>query len=305
MDEMAKKFFHDHKHPLMKLELLGSKLFLKASTEEEAALSDNNQNILENVLRHSRVEKRCARAKAEWCPAINLVRVTKVVKGLLENFGYQDKSGIFMYLEEMLVLVETNRMELTFRGVPLTLQECYEITLKTVNLKRYMIYKKFVLRGYRLMRYEEILRRLLKGKTKPFSKFEQVESSNRTKRHHSQESEDLSKRSKKIKLQNDLKDTDKQLKIKIEDVFERMKRDSPKEYDTSIHPDLCPEYCVFLPTNKSRTDWNFSLFFSDDLLNQATTKEGPTKIYAICSEDHNPLCKLYNVNLPTLEIDLT
>lgn len=50
---------------------------------------------------------RCGRAKAEWNPSLNLAKVNKVVKGLLEHFGYQDKSGIYMYPEEMLYLVET------------------------------------------------------------------------------------------------------------------------------------------------------------------------------------------------------
>lgn len=32
-----------------------------------------------------------------------------MVKGLSQNFGYQDKEGIFLYVEELLFLLETVR----------------------------------------------------------------------------------------------------------------------------------------------------------------------------------------------------
>lgn len=49
---------------------------------------------------------RCARAQAEWSND-GMVKVTKVVKGLLQHFGCQDKNGIFLYPEEALFLLET------------------------------------------------------------------------------------------------------------------------------------------------------------------------------------------------------
>lgn len=50
--------------------------------------------------------ERCARAQAEWSND-GMVKITKVVKGLLQHFGFQDKNGIFLYPEESLFLLET------------------------------------------------------------------------------------------------------------------------------------------------------------------------------------------------------
>ncbi|XP_074040975.1 uncharacterized protein [Leptinotarsa decemlineata] len=297
MDELAKRLFHDHKNPIVKLDLLGSKLFLRTASDELAEFNEQNQNILENVLRHTRVEKRCARAKAEWCPVISLSKVTKVVKGLLENFGFQDKRGIFMYPEEMLLLVESNRMEVSYKDVPLTLQECYQIISETVEmgLKKYLIYKKFVLHGYRLIRYKKVLERKLKDAGKESTGF-----SNTTKRCNSEDLENVTNKRKKEEQHNDLKETEKQLALHIENVFERMKKIAPKESIPFNSSNLCPDYCVFQPNNKSRTAWNFSLYICEELLDQPTQKEEPSPIYAVCSEDNISLCRLYNVSLPEL-----
>lgn len=50
---------------------------------------------------------RCARAQAEWLSE-ERARVTKNIKGL-QNFGYQNKEGVFLDVEEILFLLETVR----------------------------------------------------------------------------------------------------------------------------------------------------------------------------------------------------
>lgn len=51
--------------------------------------------------------QRCARIQADWLDGEEKAKVTRVVKGLLQNYGYQDKHGIFLYPEETLFLLET------------------------------------------------------------------------------------------------------------------------------------------------------------------------------------------------------
>lgn len=57
MNIFSDYFIHDHKNPVMKVEISGAKLFLKPSSQE----SDVSEKCLANlykVLRYSRVEKR-------------------------------------------------------------------------------------------------------------------------------------------------------------------------------------------------------------------------------------------------------
>lgn len=50
---------------------------------------------------------RCTRAQAEWHQEKHLAKVIKVIKGLVHSYGFQDKTGIYLYPEEMLYLVES------------------------------------------------------------------------------------------------------------------------------------------------------------------------------------------------------
>lgn len=50
---------------------------------------------------------RCNRSKCKWLQNKNLAQVEKVVGTLLQNFGFQNKDGIFLLPEETLFLLET------------------------------------------------------------------------------------------------------------------------------------------------------------------------------------------------------
>nr|CAH7761406.1 unnamed protein product [Callosobruchus chinensis] len=88
-------------------------------------------------------------------PCEEVADVSVVTKGLLQKFGCQNKNGI-------------NRLEVTLNGVPLSIQDCYDIVTETLGFNIYRAYRKLVQHGYRLIRYEEILRkRTMIRKQKP------------------------------------------------------------------------------------------------------------------------------------------
>lgn len=55
----AKKLIYDHRNPIVKVDVSGSKLFLKSSTQEEAEFIEKHQSNLENILNYERAERRC------------------------------------------------------------------------------------------------------------------------------------------------------------------------------------------------------------------------------------------------------
>lgn len=290
MKEEARNIIKDHKNPLTKLGLIGPKLFLKDSSQEAQEKVSNNLKNLKIILMHQKVERRCGRAKAEWNPSLNLAKVNKVVKGLLEHFGYQDKSGIYMYPEEMLYLVETNRMEISLNEVPLSVQECYDIMLNLpeFTLNKYRVYKKLMSQGYRVVRFSEITRR--KGK-----KTKENENSNEKKR-GLEETENKATELKKIKIVS----SNERLEFKkkeINKIFEELRKKAPQSYVPNKNEEPTPDFCLFLASNSNRINWDYNLYVSEKYALDDLKTDHPS-IYAICSGDNISLYKIGTVNIP-------
>ncbi|CAH1100769.1 unnamed protein product [Psylliodes chrysocephalus] len=290
MNEEARNIIKDHKNPLTKLGLIGPKLFLKDSSQEAQEKVSNNLKNLKIILMHQKVERRCGRAKAEWNPSLNLAKVNKVVKGLLEHFGYQDKSGIYMYPEEMLYLVETNRMEISLNEVPLSVQECYDIMLNLpeFTLNKYRVYKKLMSQGYRVVRFSEITRR--KGK-----KTKENENSNEKKR-GLEETENKATELKKIKIVS----SNERLEFKkkeINKIFEELRKKAPQSYVPNKNEEPTPDFCLFLASNSNRINWDYNLYVSEKYALDDLKTDHPS-IYAICSGDNISLYKIGTVNIP-------
>ncbi|KAJ8932426.1 hypothetical protein NQ314_014683 [Rhamnusium bicolor] len=281
MEDLAKKLINDHRSPLVKVDLPGTKLFLKSSTLEEVKFIEKHQNNLENILRHKRVERRCARSQAIWSPETNLAKVTKVVK-TLNNFGYQDKNGIFLYPEETLFLMETNRLEVTHNEIPITIQESYMLISQNgeCSLTKYRVYKKLVLLGYKLIRYQELLRRQLKDKRKTGTEArnsikepDKVMPSEHCQKRCVDECDDdkLMTEHKKLCIGQKVENYHEKLKTEtnfiesgskrekkdlqlayIQNLFEKLRQNAPREYKPNIINNEVPDYCVFLPHKKKQ-----------------------------------------------------
>ncbi|KAJ8923194.1 hypothetical protein NQ315_001748 [Exocentrus adspersus] len=312
MDILAKKLIDNHRNPLVKVDLPGSKLFLKPAEGEETEFIEKHQNSLHNVLNHERAERRCARSQAVWLPEVKLAKLVKSVK-TINLFGYQDRTGSFLYPEEALFLMETNRLELTFNGVPLSIQEGYDLLLRSpgCSLLKYRVYKKLARFGYRLFRYSEVLRRLSKASKTPVDTASGVACNEinleecARKRVIENRDESLSK---KQKLENLVEDSSsgsscrgvKQLEMKyIENVFEKLQSGSPKEYKAKVSRDETPDYCVFLPSNKSRCSYDFCLYICEESILKRHNSSS-SSIFAICSEGNIAFYKFFNITLPFL-----
>ncbi|XP_018565884.1 tRNA-splicing endonuclease subunit Sen54 isoform X2 [Anoplophora glabripennis] len=314
MDSLAKKLINHHRNPIVKIDVSGSKLFLKSSTQEESEFIEKTQANLENILSYERADRRCARSLATWSSEDKLAKVTRTVKSL-NNFGYQDKNGTYLYPEEALFLMETNRLEVTIDGVPLSVQEGYDLLLKhcECDAVKYRVYKKLALLGYRLLRYSELRRRLSKTTKKqdPItnnSTNSEIKSDERHRKRVLEAENEFNPKKIKINPETD------QLKGQpgasnrnvtqsqyILNIFEKLRETAPREYDSVVTDDVAPQYCIFLPSNKSRCDYDFNLYICEDsILRSQHHNHATPSIYAICSEGNISFYRFSNTRLPIL-----
>ena len=165
MLRFAEKCISDHKNPIVRSNLPPQKLLFATKDENYTTLVKNYQTKNKDLLSYERVEKRSNRAQAIWLPEECLGKVLKVVKNLIRFFGYQNKEGIFIYPEEILFLLETNRLEISFSNIYLSIEEAYELLFKSLNfsLNKYKIYGKIANLGYKIVHHNQmIIKNLIK-----------------------------------------------------------------------------------------------------------------------------------------------
>ncbi|KAJ8946304.1 hypothetical protein NQ318_004193 [Aromia moschata] len=309
--ERAKKLINDHKNPIVKVELPDAKLFLRSFKQDECVFIEKHKNNLETLLGHGRVERRCARSKVEWSTDNQLATVTKTVKTLLHNFGYQDRNGIFLYPEETLYLMETNRVEVTWKNVPLSIQEGYNLLFKhKCSLTQYRVYKKLVLLGYRVLRYEEIMRRKFKNKKTDDGINQELNNKSSSKRSIEECGENECGRKRlctettnvsevKSRGLNIIEPVVNIQKKSFKDILEKLRTTAPRPYKLSLKNEQIPDFCVFLPNNKTRCDYDFHLFIcKEPTLERKMYNHSLPAVFAISSDDNISFYKLSTINLP-------
>ncbi|XP_060523244.1 uncharacterized protein LOC132700131 isoform X2 [Cylas formicarius] len=271
MEDLAKKCVQDHRQPLVRVNLPGTKLFYKPRNEQEKVLVKECQINFESVLRHGRVERRCARARATWLEDLGLARVGKLIKNLLKYFGHQNKDGVFLYPEEMLFLLETNRLELHLDDLPITIAEGYSIALKYITLTNYRVFKKLASLGYKLVR---------------FDRFQTTRNmSDRAEQKRKPPTDDEPVPSKKPK---DEEDVSKELRH-ISGIFESLKCKMPTDAASTNGNafDQEPHYCVFLPSNTNKNAPDFHLYLCEDgeLIERLAPHSDVPGLVATCVDD--------------------
>ncbi|XP_038064318.1 tRNA-splicing endonuclease subunit Sen54-like [Patiria miniata] len=122
--------------------------------QEQKLRSLHEQQI--TLLKERRVAKLSNLAIGEWSPCKELVEV-KVEKGKFwQTMGYHSGGRKYLYAEEGLFLLEMNGMELRHRGVPLTMQEAYELMIpEQFSLEHYQVYSHLMRLGYITTRHKE------------------------------------------------------------------------------------------------------------------------------------------------------
>jgi len=294
MDDFVRKCIDDHRNPIVKVNLPAQKRFFPAKTEEEQACITAHQEHLKSILEHQRVEKRTGRALAMWLQDENVARVTKVVKNLIKYFGFQNKSGIFLHPEEMLFLLETNRLEVTLGNDILSIEKGYDIVLKTTNisLPRYRIYKKLASLGYKVVRYNQINNKKSKGSAEKRCLEEMDPQSHkkiRTVENKSDEATDQNCPFQETPVPKDVQ--------YVSNILNRIAKSMPVDCSDEKSC-LDPDYCLYSPTNIGNREPDFNLIICEgDIPDRRNFNNHLPTIYAICNDDV-AFYRFSNVHLP-------
>ncbi|KAK3927821.1 tRNA-splicing endonuclease subunit Sen54 [Frankliniella fusca] len=113
-------------------------------------------NDRKELLEVERVEKWGCLAGAVWDHRKQLAKVTKRTGKHFQALGFEKEGALYLYPEEALFLLETNSLELTFGGVPVSIQQGYSLLLGSstgCDLNEYRTYSYLLRQGYKLLRF--------------------------------------------------------------------------------------------------------------------------------------------------------
>lgn len=272
MLQWAKELMDIHKNPRQKPKLPSTKLFIPNNSEQEKGLVADSLKSVLNSLKNERVERRCARATGIWLPEKRLVQVTKVV-GIVNTFGFANKTGRYLRPEEAMFLLETNRLELFWNNVPISIQQAYEVIIN--KLPKYLGYRKLALEGFR------------------FSKV--------NKESQEENDEPLTKR---IKYENTTEPCSSQSTSTLEanpltEIWKRAKETGPKI--ASIERMDCGDYEIFVPESSKHQNSSFQLNLQDsNVMDTSLGFMDEKTIVGFPNNDFTGYFQFMKVNLPSL-----
>lgn len=131
-----------------------------------------------------------------------------------------------------------------------------------------------VLDGFRMIRYEEMIRRLNKFEDKPEISNEQS-------------------------FSNQEETINEESSDPIASIFEKLKKNRPRLYveENTVNS---PDYYLFLLTNNSRTKANYNLYIKDCFPSLETGLNSDSNVFAICLEDSITFCLFNTTETPDL-----
>ncbi|XP_065580278.1 uncharacterized protein LOC136040112 isoform X1 [Artemia franciscana] len=104
-------------------------------------------------IKEEKTEKRSQLSEAIWHSDLKLAEVTKISGSYWQSFGFQIDDKLYLRPEEALFLIETACVELRYEGVPISIQQGFELLFKDKEeLQNYRIYRELKQLGYRVRR---------------------------------------------------------------------------------------------------------------------------------------------------------
>ncbi|KAK3090756.1 hypothetical protein FSP39_014356 [Pinctada imbricata] len=125
----------------------------------EKFLEERNECLSEE-----RVERLGSLVQGEWVPEKQLVELHKEMGKFWAQMGFVDEKRMWLYPEEALYLMESNILEVWYRGLPVSIQQAYVAFLNTdMSDDEYQVYAHLRRLGYVVIRHQ--------GKL-PFTRYE-------------------------------------------------------------------------------------------------------------------------------------
>ncbi|XP_052788282.1 tRNA-splicing endonuclease subunit Sen54-like [Mya arenaria] len=109
----------------------------------------------ERVLQEPRVHKKQDLAVGEWNADLNLVELRKEMRNFWQVMGFTNTARKWLHPEEALFLIETNVLQVLHEGLPLSMQEAWQLLLgNTVTMEFYQVYTHLRRIGYVVLRHQ-------------------------------------------------------------------------------------------------------------------------------------------------------
>lgn len=121
---------------------------------EKVQIEKGVQNC-KDLLNIERVERISQLASAEWLPEKKKAQVIKKSGQDWNNFGVEINNILYLIPEEALLLLEMNCLELLWNGLPLSIQQAYDILIDDIacTLEEYRVYSQLTRYGYHIQRF--------------------------------------------------------------------------------------------------------------------------------------------------------
>ncbi|XP_064607936.1 tRNA-splicing endonuclease subunit Sen54-like [Liolophura sinensis] len=106
------------------------------------------------LLAEQRVEKLGSLVRGQWNPDKDLVELEKELGKFWAYMGFVNQQRKWLYPEEALFLMETNVLEVWYRGVPVSIQQAYSCFLgRAITLDEYQVYAHLRRLGFVVIRH--------------------------------------------------------------------------------------------------------------------------------------------------------
>ncbi|KAL5019093.1 hypothetical protein ScPMuIL_004815 [Solemya velum] len=108
-----------------------------------------------HVLSEQRVEMMSSLVIGEWNQEKQLVEFEREIGKFWTHMGFIDHNRKWLYPEEALFLMESGALEVSFMGVPLSIQQGYTAFLsESISLEEYQVYAHLRRHGYVVLRHQ-------------------------------------------------------------------------------------------------------------------------------------------------------
>ncbi|VVC88991.1 unnamed protein product, partial [Leptidea sinapis] len=138
-----------------KLPERGSKDVRPSGTLLEQKQIESALEARKSFISVERIEKRGNLSRAEWKNELMLAEVIHKVGGHWQYLGHNVGKKLYLEPEEILYLMESNCLQLTYNGVTVSLQQAYTLLMKgNISLLQYKVYASLSRMGYKVIRHK-------------------------------------------------------------------------------------------------------------------------------------------------------
>ncbi|NWX84083.1 SEN54 endonuclease, partial [Nothoprocta pentlandii] len=133
----------------------GQKDFAPDGSEEQAEKLRRCREEQWRLLAEERVERPRKAARGEWQPGRGVVELQTPAGKFWHTMGFTERGKQCLRPEEALYLLECGYVQLSYRDVPLSIQEAYEILLadEAMSLLHYQVFSHLKQLGYIVLRF--------------------------------------------------------------------------------------------------------------------------------------------------------